>query len=344
MIADLVTALSKVEPAAGEIFDADATVRSVGVGRVGNGFGYIAVRNVQAIIPFNLQQKMAPLNSFEGIPVVYAESHADPEQLALFSSGELTQAAGMASFPERNAHAQLACGVQIQNYDDDLRSGNIDKGFVTIGTLGCFVGLADGDVAMLTNNHVAAGQNRGLVGKDRICQPGTAARAGISHIAMLTSFVALERSPDGASVKKGDAVLNELDAAVASLGPAVAFSQAYLSSRAVQAPIGVAEAAEDDKVYKIGRTTGLTTGTVKQVGAIMGPVPYDVGPCWFRRSIVIESDNGNSFSDRGDSGSAIMRADGMVIGLLFAGNGTQTYACPIGPVLDSFGASLLTQV
>ncbi len=65
----------------------------------------------------------------------------------------------------------------------------------------------------------------------------------------------------------------------------------------------------------------------------MGPVPYDPGPCWFQRSIVIEGDNGTMFSDHGDSGSAIVRADGMMVGLLYAGNGTQTYACPIANVL-----------
>jgi hypothetical protein len=72
-------------------------------------------------------------------------------------------------------------------------------------------------------------------------------------------------------------------------------------------------------------------------------VPYDVGPCWFRHCIVIVGDNGTIFSDRGDSGSAVVRADGMVLGLLYAGNGTQTYACPISEVLAAFDCSLLTQ-
>lgn len=343
MRADLATALAKVEPAAAEIFAGDASVRSVGVGRVLGGYGFIAVRNVRAILPLTAHLKSAPPTTFEGIPVAYAESLADPEHLARFSSMELAQAESVPTYPERNAHPQLACGLQIQNYDDDLRSGQIDRGYVTIGTLGCFVRLANGDIAILTNNHVAAGQYRGLVGQDRICQPGTAERTGVRHIATLSGFVTLQKSPDGATVRQGTAVLNELDAAVASLAPAVAFSQAYVSGRAAQAPIGIAQAAEGDKVYKVGRTTGLTSGTVTQVGAVMGPVPYDVGPSWFRRCIVIESDDGKSFSDRGDSGSAIVRADGMVTGLLYAGNGTQTYACPIGPVLDAFDARLLTQ-
>jgi hypothetical protein len=343
MSVDLATALAKVEPAAGEIFDADPTVRSVGVGRVGDGYGYIAVRNVRAILPLTAHLKSVAPTSFEGIPVMYSESHADPEQLARLPYAELAQGDGLASHPEREAHALLSCGLQIQNYDDDMRSGTADRGYITIGTLGCFGRRATGEIVMLTNNHVAAGQNRGLVGQDRICQPGTIKRDDVSHVATLSGFVALKESLPGATVKQGTAVLNELDAAVASLGTGVAYSQAYLAGRGAQAPIGVAEADEGDKVYKVGRTTGLTTGTVAHIGAIMGPVPYDVGPCWFRHCIVIVGDNGTIFSDRGDSGSAVVRADGMVLGLLYAGNGTQTYACPISEVLAAFDCSLLTQ-
>lgn len=344
MSADFATALAKVEPAAGEIFDADATVRSVGVGRVEGGYGFIAVRNVRAILPLNahLKYKSVPApNSVDGIPVVYADSQADPMQLARFHYAELDHVVGVTQ-PERRAHANLACGLQIQNYDDDLRSGMIDRSSVTIGTLGCFVRLATGETAILTNNHVAAAQNRGIVGHDRICQPGTISRDSVNHVALLSGFVEIKNSPVGATVARGNAVLNELDAAVATLGAGVAYSQRYLAGRAAQAPLGVAEAAVGDRVHKVGRTTGLTTGKVTQVATVMGPVPYDVGPCWFRRCIVIESDNGAMFSDRGDSGSVIVREDGRVIGVLYAGNGTQTYACAIDAVLAAFDCTLLS--
>lgn len=107
------------------------------------------------------------------------------------------------------------------------------------------------------------------------------------------------------------------------------------------APQGVASPAAGDRVYKVGRTTGLTYGTVKQIGVVVGPVPYDPGMCWFRQSIVIEGDNGATFSDHGDSGSAIMRIDGMVLGLLYAGNGTHTYACDINNVLRTLQCQLV---
>ena len=56
--------------------------------------------------------------------------------------------------------------------------------------------------------------------------------------------------------------------------------------------------------------------------------------------MTIEGDNGTLFSDHGDSGSAIIKTNGEVVGLLYAGNGTQTYACPIDKVLTALSCSL----
>ncbi|MGH7170870.1 MAG: hypothetical protein ACRELG_11375 [Gemmataceae bacterium] len=41
-----------------------------------------------------------------------------------------------------------------------------------------------------------------------------------------------------------------------------------------------------------------------------------------------------------DSGSAIVSTTGEVLGLLYAGNGTQTYACPIQSVLATLNCTL----
>jgi hypothetical protein len=137
-------------------------------------------------------------------------------------------------------------------------------------------------------------------------------------------------------VAAGTTVLNEIDAGIAQLVANQSYAQAYLPARLATPPKGTAVAAVGDKVHKVGRTTGLTFGEVKQVGTVVGPVGYGIGDCWFRRSFVIEGANGSLFSDHGDSGSAIVRdSDGMVLGLLYAGNGTQTYACPIAAVLSA---------
>src|SRR5205807_3127357 len=133
----------------------------------------------------------------------------------------------------------------------------------------------------------------------------------------LTDFVAVVASPAGATPAAGTAHLNDVDAGVAGLQSAAVFHQAYLSSRAVAAPSGHTAAAIGDHVYKVGRTTGLTRGIVTAVGNVVGPIPYAPGPCWFRRTIIIEGLHGTMFSDHGDSGSAILKeGTGEVVGLL----------------------------
>jgi hypothetical protein len=243
--------------------------------------------------------------------------------------------------PEQAKHRPLVCGLQVENFDDDIRTGEIDKGLIIIGTLGCFVKLNDGSPAMLSNNHVLAGENRGIRNKDRILQPGSGTFSSADHAGTLTDYVVLNPSPAGARISAGNVILNDADAAVAGLVKGLAFQQKYLPSRHLPAPNGTAQAALQDKVFKVGRTTGLTHGTVTQVPAVVGPIPYAPGTCWFRQTLVIEGVNGTMFSDHGDSGSAVVREDGKVVGLLFAGNGEQTYACSIDLVLQNLKCSLL---
>jgi hypothetical protein len=84
------------------------------------------------------------------------------------------------------------------------------------------------------------------------------------------------------------------------------------SQRIAPSPAGTAAPGLDDKVHKVGRTSGLTFGEVKQVGVIVGPVAYGIGGCWFRQSFVIEGVHGTTFSDPEDSGAAVVRDDGKV--------------------------------
>lgn len=331
-------ALNLIRDAANEIFDADASVRSVGVGLVADGYGFIAVRNSRAISPFRgiIGARAAPTN-IAGISVEYVNSSRDPSNLArLPHSGPGSP--GIASIiDEQLSHAGLVCGLQIQNFDDDVRTGMLAKGLMTVGSIGCFVIPHGGGIAMLSNNHVIAGENRGGTGTDRIMQAGGATPATTSRVATLGNFVPLRPSPQGATLAAGNVILNEVDAALAMLGPAVVHSQSYLPANLPFASParGTASASIGDKVHKVGRTTGLTWGTVRQIGVTVGPIAYDPGPCWFQLSMVIESDDGTTFSDHGDSGSAIVRNDGMLLGILYAGNGKQTYACPVAEIFTA---------
>src|SRR5207253_1294999 len=167
--------------------------------------------------------------------------------------------------PEQQMQRPLVCGLQVQNVDDDNRqrkAGQLGPGFLIVGTLGCFVNLASGKPAGLSNNHVFAGENRAQKGKDRILQPGNLAFTGNEHIATLTDFVTLTPSPPNARPAAGNVVFNDVDAAVAELNDKIGFSQSYLPSRNQPNPQGTAVARVGDRVFKVGRTTGLTHGTI----------------------------------------------------------------------------------
>jgi hypothetical protein len=330
----------RIVNAAATLFDADPTVRSVGVGETKAGFGFIAVRNAKAPVPYTAKVRSPFRTSFDGMPVQVVNSDADPSNLARVPhSGPASPGIG-SLVPEQRSHSPLVCGLQIQNYDNDFRAGEIAKGYIIIGTLGCFVKLSSNAVAMLSNNHVLAGENAGKVHQDRILHPGSSAFTSSMDVASLTDFVPLNPSPAGASIAAGTVTLNDVDAGIAVLGSKVSYSQSYPSMRVAAGPAGAATAVIGDKVHKVGRTTGLTFGTIKQISVVVGPIAYAPGACWFQNSLVIEGNNGTTFSDHGDSGSAIVREDGAVLGLLYAGNGTQTYACPIDVVLANLSCTL----
>jgi hypothetical protein len=197
-------------------------------------------------------------------------------------------------------------------------------------------------MGLLSNNHVIAGENRGQQAADRILQAGGSTFAQTDHIATLLDFENLVTSPGNARPARANVNFNEMDAAVASLTQQAQFVTGYLAARGLPAPRGVATGRNEDRVFKVGRTTGLTRGQITDIATIVGPISYDPGQCWFRRSLTIEGLNGSQFSDKGDSGSAIvLEATGEVVGLLYAGNGQQTYACPIEAVLSRFNCVLV---
>jgi hypothetical protein len=333
-------AASQIEQAASQVFDSDPRVRSLGIGRHGSGFAYVAIRN--AALPVPLSSPLPVLANFQNIPITFQDTQRDPESLVKVPlSGPASPTVG-SLVPEQGFHRPLVCGLQIENLDDDLRTGVIAGGHLIVGTLGCFVRLANGGLAILSNNHVVAGENLGQRTVDRIEQPGTGQAGPGSQAGTLTDFVMLNPSPAGASPSSPAVVFNDVDAGVAGLVANMASPQQYLPLRsAVAAPNGFATAQVGDQVHKVGRTTGLTHGEITQIAVIVGPIPYKPGPCWFRNAIVIEGVNGTMFSDHGDSGSAIVRSsDGKVVGLLYAGNGQQTYACPIDLVMQSLNCTL----
>jgi hypothetical protein len=201
------------------------------------------------------------------------------------------------------------------------------------GTLGARV-TKNGNVYILSNNHVLARQNAGSPG-EHILQPGrydTSPQCSIpagSSIGTLSQFVTINFS--GGS--------NTVDAALASTTTALVgnatFSGGYgqPNHTTKDATVGLA-------VQKCGRTTSCTHGQVAAINATV-TVQYDVGVATFVNQVVVGGKRG-AFSKAGDSGSLIVTDDANAnpVALLFAGGQTTTIGNPINAVLAALGATI----
>jgi hypothetical protein len=112
---------------------------------------------------------------------------------------------------------------------------------------------------------------------------------------------------------------------------------------------GIVAPQDADRVEKLGRTTGRTTGRVSAFNVSSVIVEYDISPTVrFDGQIEIQTEDGTGFSLGGDSGSLIVtEGDRVPVGLLFAGSdqggpdgGAVTYANPIDAVLAALNVEL----
>lgn len=322
--------------AAAILFERDSRITAVGLGENDGRPVIRAVRNSARVLPLSGSIELPEKIGGFAVQVVYEASDVVPLiKLPIGGAGGASGAIG-----EQQRQDPICCGLQIQNFDFDVRSGNIGNNLTSVGTLGCFVKLDDGRNALLSNNHVIAGENRGVVKTDRILQPGAGSINSGDEIAVLEDFVPLQPSPSGIRPPDSQAVLNRVDAAVAVLSSQNGFDQGFLPMRGCPPLFGEKEADRGDRVIKVGRTTAKTIGKITSVGTIVGPVTYDIGDLWFSGCYQIESETeGGSFSRSGDSGSVVITEQGEIVGLLFAGSDEFTYACPIEDVLTRLRCS-----
>ena len=319
------------------LFGLDPSVRSVGITRVQKGFGYRVVRNSKTI--FAALSKSDMVSDFEGVPVIYDDVPSEVEALVNIPAPGITAANTNGTIPERLRQRDLICGLQIQNFDDDVREGILPKQMV-VGTLGCFVTLKNGARALLSNNHVVAAENRGQRGSDSIFQPGCAVHSAADQIAVLADYEPLVFIPPGTTLADQFAFVNVIDAGIAIIDSHIQSIQGFDPVRNLSPPAGIALPTLGETVFKVGRTTGLTYGEVRDVDVRVNQVHYPSGSCCFEQSFIVETNEKQPFSAGGDSGSIILNQFGEVLGLLYATNGTQTYVCPIGQALQRFSCTL----
>ena len=102
----------------------------------------------------------------------------------------------------------------------------------------------------------------------------------------------------------------------------------------IGSPQGVAKAKLGMSIQKSGRTTGYTTGKVKDISASV-KVNYDNQVALFRNQILT-----TNMSQGGDSGSLVLDMKQRAVGLLFAGSEQVTILNPISAVLNLLNVEL----
>lgn len=199
------------------------------------------------------------------------------------------------------------------------------------GTIGCQV-IKGGVRYALSNNHVFARENAASIG-ERINQPGRYdAKPKCAQTGQIGTLADYEPIVFSTSAN------NVIDAAIAGYSSGISTTCSMVknlytpSSTVVSPSVGLA-------VKKVGRTSGLTTGTIAGINVTLN-VGYSSGTARFVNQIYVAS----SFIRSGDSGSLMVTQSGNnPVGLNFAGGGGTSFANPIGPVLQAFGASVCSQ-
>jgi di/tripeptidase len=134
-------------------------------------------------------------------------------------------------------------------------------------------------------------------------------------------------------LKRATAGFNRVDAAVAK----------PINKKVIKSDIpeigkiqGAAEANLRDKIKKLGRTSGLTTGMVDGLDVTIEVAMADGISSVFENQIVSDLK-----SLPGDSGSLVLNSDNEAVGLLFAGSSSRTVINPINSVLEELDIELV---
>jgi hypothetical protein len=229
---------------------------------------------------------------------------------------------------------------------------SIGHSLITAGTLGVLAHRRTGEAVILSNNHVLANSNAAVPG-DLILQPGPADGGRMPDaIATLVTFVPIsfkdrELSTLGRLLDRITRPLlarlglglrrlptntrNRVDAAIAAPLANDLVAPGILDIGAVR---GTATAEIGLRIRKSGRTTGLTTGKITALDAVL-EVDYVGKTAVFREQLV-----GDIRSRGGDSGSLIVDDAGRAVGLLFAGGSNTTVFNPIDAVLQALDLTL----
>jgi hypothetical protein len=274
----------------------------------------------------------------------------------------LLNGSGLNTSPLDNQAAQTSA-VQMgtsggNNNDVDVNTSTNQVIDCASGTLGALVKDQASNLYILSNNHVLADSDTGVVG-DTVIQPGlvdtgctqlASGVTGIRAIGTLQYWVPLIDNSANVDAALAATTSANVDAtgSVIALGAGGGGSNKIAAAAPVAGTGEVLTAANVNSIHvaKSGRTTGLTCTTVDTINSTIKVSYYkDAAETQFYVSKTYTNQigmPGNYFSDAGDSGSLIVdTANAQPVGLFYAGSaGTPTapgesFAQPIGEVLSN---------
>ena len=208
------------------------------------------------------------------------------------------------------------------------------------GSIGCLVcdRSRPGRVFVLSNCHILADSGIGQPG-DSVRQPsfGDGGTVG-DEVAKLANWIPFNFS---------SSFVNKVDAAIAGPVTTTDFCSEIallnLIPGGVQSNITIGM-----KVQKVGRTTGHSTGTVKDVN-FRPEIPYPAAGGGIGHARFIDQVLCTRYTDKGDSGALVLDDQGWAVGLHFGGTRhrlafwrSTSFFSPITFVLDELGVDLVT--
>lgn len=263
---------------------------------------------------------------------------------------------------DRAQHGTLVGGITISTMK---RRSNGTIGVGTLGFMATITGAtAPYDIALVTNHHVIE-EALGVV-SDTIYQPAWDPPAPDGSIAprpdhadVVGTVLAMPAKADHAGhfVDAASVKLNICISSWCHSNCGVSFGK-DIQGLALGTPArndihDVSSAvAMGDVVYKVGRTTGRTVGTVSGVHVPLQKTPTMLVHDNIEITAISMQGSGNCggalrFSDQGDSGAALINANRNLIGLLHGHDPDSpnlSHACHIQPVLTALGVVPITEL
>ena len=206
-----------------------------------------------------------------------------------------------------------------------------------VGTLGSLVKDGSGNQFILSNNHVIAKQNKGVIGVP-VVEPGLGdqdcKRVPANKVARLSKFVRIDFRPSK---------LNDIDAAIAKVVPGQVDPEGTILNigEISSTPLPNNQIVPGLMVRKMGRTSCVTTGMIQATNVLTNVLYESAFPkiANFQNQISVAGGLGAP----GDSGSLVVTTGEcpQPVGLLFAGGGNMTFLNPIPAVLSELGVSFV---